>query len=173
MKHRARTAAVLAALALGLLTGCSGGGGGADASPASPAAPSTLALPAPKQAAAPAAVLATPAASGEVQVQEGPFTDRVKLTGLTLSKGSTVGGHLTVTSDISDVLVLEIGAAFYDDGGRLVGTGAFHYQEEEPATGGHDGPRAAGEGIDFTAVAEKLTGTPVSAVLSIPVLVNE
>ncbi|MFF2953472.1 hypothetical protein ACFVVU_19240 [Kitasatospora sp. NPDC057965] len=170
MKHRARTAAVLAALALGLLTGCSDGGGGADAAPA---APSTLALPAPKQAAAPAAVLATPAASGEVRVQDGPFTDRVKLTGLALSKGSTVGGHLTVTSDISDVLALEIGAAFYDDGGRLVGTGAFHYQEEEPATGEHDGPRAAGEGIDFTAVAEKLTGTPVSAVLSIPVLVNE
>ncbi|GAA2785662.1 hypothetical protein GCM10010441_08280 [Kitasatospora paracochleata] len=168
--HPARTAAVLAALALGLLTGCSGGDG--DAAPV-PVAPSSVALPAPKQPAAPAAALATPAAAGEVRVEAGPFTDRVRLTGLTLSKGSAVGGHLTITSDVSDVLALEVRAAFYDAGGQLVGTGTFRYQEEEASTGEHDGPRAAGEGIDFSAVAEKLTGTPVSAVLSIPVLVNE
>ncbi|WP_354644594.1 hypothetical protein [Kitasatospora camelliae] len=170
-KHPARTAAVLAALALGLLTGCSVAG---PAEPAgAPASPSSVLLPAPKQVAEPAAVLATPAGVGEIRVEPGPFTDRVKLTALTLAKGSTVTGHLAVTSDVSDVLALELRAAFYDAGGHLVGTGAFRYQEEEAATGEHDGPRAAGTGIDFSVPADKLTGAPVGVVLSLPVLVNE
>ncbi|MFG2818751.1 hypothetical protein ACGFX4_04905 [Kitasatospora sp. NPDC048365] len=171
MKHPVRTATVLAALAFGLLTGCSGGGEPAE--PAPPASPSAVALPAPKQIAAPASVLATPAKPGEVRVEPGPFTDRVAFTGLALDKGSTVKGHLTITSDVSDVLALEVHAGFYDAAGHLVGSGVFHYQEEEAATGEHDGPRAAGGGIDFSLPAEKLTGTPVGVVLTLPVLVNE
>ncbi|MEV7180099.1 hypothetical protein [Kitasatospora sp. NPDC093679] len=159
----------LAALALGLLAGCSA----APAADPQPAPVPSVALPAPKQAAAPAAVLAAPPAPGEVRVEDGPFTDRVRLTGLRLDGGRAVTGHLTVTSDVSDVLALELRAAFYDAKGALVGTGAFHYQEEEEASGRHDGPHAGREGIDLTVGADHLTGTPAAAVLSLPVLVNE
>lgn len=115
-------------------------------------------------------------AQGEVRVEEGPFTDRIRLTRLTLTGGSAVSGHLAITSDVSDVLALELSAAYYDSRGRFIGTGSFQYQEEgQDAEGGHhhDGPRAAGEGIDFKAPATKLTGTAAAAVVSVPVLVNE
>ncbi|PBC70773.1 hypothetical protein BX265_5330 [Streptomyces sp. TLI_235] len=159
----------LAALALGLLAGCSA----RPADDPQPAPVPAVSLPAPKQAAAPAAALATPPGPGEVRVEDGPFTDRVRLTGLRLDQANAVTGHLTVTSDVSDVLALELRAAFYDTGGALVGTGTFHYQEEEESSGRHDGPHAGREGIDLTVAADHLTGTPAGAVLSLPVLVNE
>ncbi|RKE20477.1 hypothetical protein [Streptomyces sp. TLI_171] len=172
MTSRTRTACALGALALAaaLLTGCTGTGDAPE-----PDAPSVspVALPAPRQAPAPAAVLATPVATGEVRVENGPFTDRIRLTGLALTATPAVTGHLTVTSDVSDVLALEVHAAYYDAAGHLLGTGTFQYQEEEAATGQHAGPRAAGEGIDLTVPADHLTGTPTGAVLTVPVLVNE
>ncbi|MET9695335.1 hypothetical protein ABZY31_00155 [Streptomyces sp. NPDC006529] len=178
-----RTAGALAAAAavLVLASGCAGGpaadgadraGGSGEA--AGSAAP--VAMPAPRGAPAPAAVLARPAAAGEVRVEEGPFTDRVKLTSLKLTGQGSVTGHLAITSDVSDVLALEVGAAYYDANGHLLGTAAFPYQEEgEDARGGehHDGPRAAGGGIDFTVPAGRFAQAPASAVLSVPVLVNE
>ncbi|MFJ8040814.1 hypothetical protein ACIRBX_09955 [Kitasatospora sp. NPDC096147] len=166
-----RRALVLPLLALALLTGCTSAG----TTPAADAplpTPSQLTLPAPQSAPAPGASLAGPVRPGEVRLEPGPFTDRVKLERLTLDKGSAVGGHLTITSDISDVLALELRAAFYDQQGQLAGTGTFHYQEEE-SEGAHLGPRAAEGGIDFSIPAEKLTSSPVTAVLSLPVLVNE
>ncbi|MEV4558281.1 hypothetical protein AB0K51_15000 [Kitasatospora sp. NPDC049285] len=172
MTSRTRIAAALGTLALAaaLLTGCSG----TEDTP-EPATPSVspVALPAPRQAPAPAVALATPVAAGEVRLDNGPFTDRVKLTGLSLTGAPAVTGHLTITSDVSDVLALEVHAAYYDATGHLLGTGTFQYQEEEAATGQHTGPRATGEGIDITIPADHLTGTPTGAVLTIPVLVNE
>ncbi|MEV6206934.1 hypothetical protein [Kitasatospora sp. NPDC051914] len=166
---RPATAVLLSALLLGALAGCSG----APAADPQPAPVPSLSLPAPKRAAAPAAVLSAPPGPGEVRIEDGPFTDRVRLTGLRLDGGRAVTGHLAVTSDVSDVLALELRAAFYDAHGALVGTGAFHYQEEDESSGRHDGPRASGDGIDITVPAEKLTGTPSGAVLTLPVLVNE
>ncbi|MFE2147643.1 hypothetical protein ACFXA3_38955, partial [Streptomyces sp. NPDC059456] len=144
--------------------------------PAGSAAP--VELPAPSGAPAPAPVLSPPAQAGEVRVEQGPFTDRVRLTALALAPAGkpAVTGHLAVTSDVSDVLSLDLRAAYYDAGGRLLGTGTFHYQEEgadSPAPDHHDGPRAGGDGIDFTVPADQLTATPASAVLTLPVLVSE
>ncbi|MFE6845408.1 hypothetical protein [Streptomyces sp. NPDC057686] len=178
---RGAAAALAATTFLVLAAGCSGstdagGDRGGAGRPAGSAAP--VAMPAPSGAAAPAAVLAPPAEPGEIRVDPGPFTDRVQLTALTLGPTGKPGvtGHLAVTSDVSDVLGLELRAAYYDAAGRLLGSGTFHYQEEgadAPAPDHHEGPRAAGEGIDFTVPAEGLSGTPSSAVLSLPVLVNE
>ncbi|MFE3902853.1 hypothetical protein ACFXPY_21710 [Streptomyces sp. NPDC059153] len=181
MRHPTRitTAAALGAVALTALTGC-GTSAGTDPGKSEPLAATTsagaLPLPPPRSAPSPAATLPAPPEQGEVRVEEGPFTDRVRLTRLTLTGGSAVSGHLAITSDVSDVLALELSAAYYDSKGRFIGTGSFQYQEEgQDAEGGHhhDGPRAAGEGIDFKAPATKLTGTAAAAVVSVPVLVNE
>ncbi|MFJ1549130.1 hypothetical protein [Streptomyces sp. NPDC088246] len=181
MRHpiRSTTAAVLGTIALTALTGCgtsAGTGPGKGEPLAATTSATALPLPPPRSAPSPAATLPAPPEQGEVRVEEGPFTDRVRLTRLTLTGGSAVSGHLAITSDVSDVLALELSAAYYDSKGRFIGTGSFQYQEEgQDAEGGHhhDGPRAAGEGIDFKAPATELTGTAAAAVVSVPVLVNE
>ncbi|MRH90664.1 hypothetical protein GFY24_25025 [Nocardia sp. SYP-A9097] len=136
----------------------------------SESAPSAVVTPsfAPKPAVAPAASIT--AAPGEVRVEPGPFTDRIQLTGTRLD-GSTVRGRVAITTDVSDVLALEVRAAFYDAAGRLVGTGHFEHADEETMGGGTHIPH--NDGIDFT-ITSAPTDAPVSAaVLSIPVLVNE
>ncbi|MFE2282797.1 hypothetical protein ACFXDJ_01200 [Streptomyces sp. NPDC059443] len=177
MRHLARSAAaaLAAAAVLTLATGCSGSKDTGAGTPAVSVSP--VAMPAPRSAPSPAASLAQPAAPGEVRVEQGPFNDRVKLTGLALTGKQTVTGRLAITADVSDTLALEVDGAYYDAAGHLVGTGKFEYQEEgEDAKGAehHDGPRAAGpDGIAFTVTPGAFTGTPVSVVLSIPVLVSE
>ncbi|MEV7547242.1 hypothetical protein [Streptomyces sp. NPDC089915] len=178
MTYLPRAAAAVTAVAalLALATGCSGAEAPSAAGDAAPASAAPVSLPAPRSAPAPAAVLTPAPAAGEVRTEQGPFTDRVKLTDLKLTGAPAVTGHVAISSDVSDTLALEITAAYYDAQGRLLGTGAFRYQEEgedSHAQEHHDGPRAAGDGIDFTVPADHLTGTPASAVLSIPVLVNE
>ncbi|MFF0434792.1 hypothetical protein ACFYU9_21470 [Streptomyces sp. NPDC004327] len=176
---KAAVLGLLAPAALLALTGCGGpsADAGQDKAPepaATAAAPVTF--PAPRTAPPAAPTLAPAPAKGEVRIEQGPFTDRVRLTRLTLPPKPAVTGHLTITSDVSDVLALELRAAFYDATGHLLGTGSFQYQEEgEAAHAGdvHKGPRAVGEGIDFTIPAKNLKGTPASAVISVPVLVNE
>ncbi|MGW2860499.1 hypothetical protein [Streptomyces sp. NPDC001205] len=166
-----RTApAALAVLTLALATACGGGTGERDEDSPSPVPPVSFA--APKQAAAPAAYQKL--GRGEVRLEQGPFTDRVKVSGSTLGAGSAVTGHLAVTSDVSELIALELRAAYYDADGRLLGTGSFQYAEEghDEHKGGHT-PAAEGPGIDFKVEPGALTGTPTSAVLSIPVLVNE
>ncbi|MEV7423585.1 hypothetical protein [Streptomyces sp. NPDC091212] len=185
MKHLTRGTAFAPAVALlvALTAGCGAGGDTGDDArekAGEPAATATsVALPAPRSAPEPADTVAAPARSGEVRVEQGPFTDRVRLTGLKLTGEPAVTGHLTITTDVSHVLALEVRAAYYDDAGRLLGTGTFEYQEEG-AEGGHahadaahGGSEAGGAGIDLTVPAKKLTGTPAAAVLSVPVLVNE
>ncbi|MFH7599462.1 hypothetical protein WDV06_30830 [Streptomyces racemochromogenes] len=162
---------------LALATGCSGAEAPSAAKDPAPAAAAPVSLPAPRSAPAPAAALTPAPATGEVRTEQGPFTDRVELTNTRLTTGTpSVTGHVAISSDVSDTLALEITAAYYDAQGRLLGTGTFHHEEEgEEGHAGrpHTGPRAAGDGIDFTVPADHLTGTPASAVLSIPVLVNE
>ncbi|WP_157514069.1 hypothetical protein [Nocardia concava] len=139
---------------------------------------STPEAPAPKPAAAPAAAPRTaepPAAAvsvapGEVRLSPGPFTDRVRLSGTRL-EGATVRGTLAITTDVSDVLALELNAAFYDAGGRLVGTGTFAHADEEPVSGGPHVP--SNDGISFAITSAPSDASVAAAVLSIPVLVNE
>ncbi|WP_329400152.1 hypothetical protein [Streptomyces melanogenes] len=191
--NRSIRLAALALTALALTTACGGSDGDkADAgqrpAQAEQAAAPAVTFPAPSGAPSPAATLAKVPAKGEVRLEQGPFTDRVRITKLALSEKDSgkdaekpsVTGHFAITSDVSDVLALELRAAFYDERGHLVGTGSFQYAEEGEAgeaahgTPGHAGPRAEGAGIDFTAVPKTpLKGKAASAVLSVPVLVNE
>jgi hypothetical protein len=123
----------------------------------------------PKTVDAPAAsITATP---GEVRVTPGPFTDRIQLAGTRLD-GPTVHGTLAITTDVSDVLALEVQAAFYDATGRLVGTGTFRHADED-AMGGGGAHVPHNDGIDFTITAAPAGAAVSAAVLSIPVLVNE
>ncbi|MER0446623.1 hypothetical protein ABR738_18995 [Streptomyces sp. Edi4] len=177
--------AVLAVLALALVTGCGGGSGdGRTEGAAEPGPVPSVSFTAPRQAAAPAAYQKL--TRGEVRLEQGPFSDRVKVTGAAIGARSTVTGHLAVTSDVSELIALELRAAYYDADGKLLGTGSYHYAEEghegHEGQEGHQGqgargagqvPPAEGAGIDFEIVPASLGATPAGAVLSIPVLVNE
>ena len=153
---RMTVAALTAAVALG---GCA-------QSPS--AAPPTRAVadqgdtgPAPRQ------LLDLPA-PGTVTVVPGPFSDRLRLTETHLT-GSSVVARLRVTSDVSELIDLELSAAFYDAAGHLLGTGRAVYAEGDGGTGK---PAAENAGVVLT-VVWKGPGKPVSARLSVPTLVNE
>lgn len=152
----------------GLLAAVAFGAGCAPASNTTTSSPVATPSFAPKPAVAPAGSIA--AAPGEVRVEPGPFTDRIKLTGTRLD-GNAVHGRLAITTDVSDVLALEVSAAFYDAAGRLVGTGHFEHADEEAMGGGSHIPH--NDGIDFTITSAPADAAVSAAVLSIPVLVNE
>ena len=119
--------------------------------------------------------------AGQVVQAPGPFDDRFALSDLRFD-GATLYGVATVTSDVSELLELEAVAGFYDDQGRLVGTGRFvhhlgaaHGHDEA----GHedDGHDAAGLPNEVQAfdipVPPEAQGRAVSAAVGVPVLVNE
>ena len=150
-------------LALALLTGCSAGSshGSSDAM----VAPSFVPL-APPAEASPQPTLAPVPAPGTVTLAQGPFDDRFTLDGLALATG-TVTALLTITSDVSDLINLEVAVAFYGTDGALLGTGrqVTGTDESEPF---HTTAGVAGLPL-------RIDG-PVgasSAVVRIPVLVNE
>ncbi len=62
-----------------------------------------------------------PVVAGRVEQGPGPFDDRFTLAGLALTDG-VVRGELTVTSDVSEVIVLEVHAQFFDRSGAVLGT---------------------------------------------------
>ncbi|PKW26608.1 hypothetical protein [Phycicoccus duodecadis] len=113
-------------------------------------------------------------APGTVARAPGPFDDRFRLDGARLD-GRSVRGTVTVTSDVSDLLELEVVAGFYDAEGRLLGTGRFVEHHEE---GAGDEPHAAGgrpseaRAVSIPVPAD-LQGREVSAALGVTVLVNE
>ncbi len=75
--------------------------------------------------------------------------------------------RVDVTSDVSDVLALELVADFYDGAGRLLGSGRAEHSDEEM----HGTP---GQPLDLVVPADRAWSARVaSAVLSVPVLVNE
>lgn len=106
---------------------------------------------------------------GQVIVENGPFTDRVEISELTLSRGSAaVTGRLRVTTDVSDLLLVELRCTFYDERGAVLGTGSFQYSESHEAHEEH----GADEQVEFRVQLEPQVQVS-SAVLSVPVLVNE
>ncbi|PUB25569.1 hypothetical protein C8K30_107322 [Promicromonospora sp. AC04] len=107
---------------------------------------------------------------GTVAVVEGPFDDRLDLSGLRLA-GNGVTGTVTVTSDVSELIELQVLAGFYDADGKLLGTGRFtHHAGEEDH--GHTGPPSEEESFEV-AVPDDLGGTVAAAAVGVPVLVNE
>lgn len=156
-------AALLAAASV-TLAGCS--------SDAAPAAPRTAGMsqtsPGPTPAAAPA-VLDGAVSAGTVGRAPGPFDDRFGLVGTRLAPDG-VQTQLTVTSDVSDLLALEVTAAYYDAAGRLLGTGRVVRGEQHDASGAH----VPDESLDLVVPVQAAWAPRVaSAVLAVPVLVNE
>lgn len=95
----------------------------------------------------------------------GPFDDRLRLTGLALS-GHAVSGGLTVTSDVSEILEVEVLAGFYDARGQLLGTASYVRHGEDFAD--------VNEHLGFSIrPAPAYAARVASAAVGVPVLVNE
>jgi hypothetical protein len=103
----------------------------------------------------------------------GPFDDRFELRGLSFD-GKQVRGSAQITSDVSEILELEVLAGFYDVQGRLLGTARYVHDVTEPPANCHEAAGTPAEAEPFTiAVPGRLRGTAVSAAVGVPVLVNE
>ena len=174
---RRGAALVCVAVAMAALTACTSAGATDDAGPTTTAVldPATLVpsvSPAPGRL--PAVQLDPVPAPGTVLVEEGAFTDRLALRGLALQGGTRVVGRIANTSDVSELIVLEVQADFYDAAGRLLGSGTSAYADEEFTD---TGATAVEVGPDDTFAVEvssrpALAGA-VSAVVTVPQLVNE
>jgi hypothetical protein len=104
-----------------------------------------------------------------VQVK-GPFDDRFVLEQLVFTPAGA-SGTIRITSDVSDLLELQILAGFYDEQGKLLGTGRYvHHAEEDGHS--HSGPPSETEKFSIP-VPENLRDKAVSAAVGVPVLVNE
>jgi hypothetical protein len=111
-------------------------------------------------------------AAGTVVEAPGPFDDRFHFDRLRFD-GTTVRGTTTITSDVSDLLELEVLAAFYDEEGALLSTArdTYHLDESHP---GSDHAGVPAEARTFAiAVPEGLREDAVAAAVGVAVLVNE
>jgi hypothetical protein len=106
---------------------------------------------------------------GRVGQVAGPFDDRFTLSSLALADGR-VSGSLRVTSDVSDLLELQVLVAYYDASGDLLGV----RRSTHHATGSHvhTGPPSEVERFAVAAPA-RFRGDVRSAAVGVPVLVNE
>ncbi|MFM6848991.1 MAG: hypothetical protein ACKOVB_07780 [Terrabacter sp.] len=111
---------------------------------------------------------------GTVGAVPGPFDDRFDWSSLRLD-GDAVRGSLTVTSDVSDLLELQVLAGFYDDRGRFLGTARWTYHLDESEHGsGHDHAGPPDEHRDVVVRAPaRFRDRVASAAVGVPVLVNE
>ena len=107
---------------------------------------------------------------GEIVQVLGPFDERFELEGLAFD-GTTVRGAVRVTSDVSEVLELQVLAGFYNDQGALLGTNRFvHHLADDGDS--HTGSPEEREDFAIEVPAE-LASQAVSVALGVPVLVNE
>ncbi len=107
--------------------------------------------------------------AGRVGRLAGPFDDRFTMTGLRLDDGR-VAGRLRVTSDVSDLIELQVLVAWYDARGDLLGVRRWtrHTTEEHQ----HTGPPSEVERFAVAAAAGWRDEVQ-SAAVGVPVLVNE
>lgn len=111
---------------------------------------------------------------GQVVLVEGPFNDRFHIDGLAFD-GARVTGTVVVTSDVSEIIDLQVQVGFHDAQGELLGTAGFDHHghghdESEHATHSPEDHPSVAFGI---AVPADLAGKAVSASVGVPVLVNE
>ena len=110
-------------------------------------------------------------AAGTVQLAEGPFDDRFEVSDLAFD-GATVSGGILITSDVSEVINLEVVAGFYDSTGTLIGEGRFVLESEHGTA--EDAARLPDESVGFQIdVPAAIAGQASSAAIGVPVLVNE
>ncbi|QTE28268.1 hypothetical protein [Pengzhenrongella sicca] len=177
MRASARRAAgcVLAVGLLAALAACSAEGSSADGAARVDAAASAAAVArqAPADEEAPAATVAPGAAAGSVEVLPGPFVERLRLSALALSEpdaggAQTVTGQLDVVSDVSEVIALEVRVDCYDAAGALLGSGR-QVLDSAATEQFHSAAGVIGVPLSVSCPA----GAAHSAILSVPVLVNE
>jgi hypothetical protein len=86
-------------------------------------------------------------------------------------EGTAATGAVRITSDVSDLLELQVLAGFYDDQGTLLGTARFvHHLGSEGHN--HAGPPEEREEFSIPVPAD-FQARAVSASVGVPVLVNE
>jgi hypothetical protein len=109
---------------------------------------------------------------GTVDVVPGPFDDRFTLGRLQVAHGA-VSGRLRVTSDVSDVLELQVLVGFYDAHGGFLGTGrATYHLDEATEDVEHEGTPSELESFRVVAPS-RYADRVAAAVVGVPVLVNE
>jgi hypothetical protein len=180
---RSRTTVVSGLLAAGLvalmtafaLAGPAGTAGTAGPRPVAAARPESAARTSFPGLAAPtgepelASIRAARPRIGQILQAQGPFDDRFVLEDLTFD-GSAVSGAVRVTSDVSDLLELQVLAGFHDRNGNLLGTSRFVHHLDE----GHAHAATPAQRTSFTiAVPAALARAAVSVTIGVPVLVNE
>lgn len=117
-----------------------------------------------------ASVTAAHPRSGQILQASGPFDDRFVLEDTTFS-GSAVSGAVRITSDVSDVLEVQVLAGFYDLDGRLLGTNHFVHHF---GAGDHTHAGAPQLREEFSVqVPAAMADRAVSVAIGVPVLVNE
>lgn len=110
--------------------------------------------------------------AGAIVPAAGPFDDRFVLQDLRFD-GAQVSGTVDVTSDVSEVLELQVLAGFYDTTGALLGTERFvHHLTDDGGTDSTTGTPQE-HTVFSIAVPAEFAGRAVSASLGVPVLVNE
>jgi hypothetical protein len=107
---------------------------------------------------------------GAVVQAGGPFDDRFEF-GTLAFDGTAVSGTVTITSDVSDLLELQVVAGFYGADGSLLGTGRFVHHAGGDAHA-HSGPPSESEDFEII-VPAGLAQPAVSVGVGVPVLVNE
>lgn len=151
--------ALLAATAVAAaLTGCS-----------STATPSAAPVAEPVAASTPLAAPAVVPRAGQVLQEAGPFDDRFALTGLAVADGA-VTGALRVTSDVSQLVVLEVAASFYDAAGTLLGTEVQVHEDDHGSGEVHTGEEVVEVEVP---AGGAYAARAVAATVRVPVLVNE
>lgn len=177
--HTLSSALVVAAAALlSFTSGCAAPQPAASQPPAStapaserPSAPE--AAPATSQTPMPGLQTARPT-EGQVVLVDGPFNDRFHIDGLAFD-GARVTGEVVVTSDVSEIIDLQVQVGFHDAKGALIGSASFdhhghgHDESDHATHSPEDHPSVAFE----IAVPANLAGAAVSASVGVPVLVNE
>ena len=118
----------------------------------------------------PALATLSPAPGAVVQA-EGPFDDRFRLERLAFD-GTAVTGMVVVTSDVSELLELEVLAGFYGRDGTLLETARdVHHLDESSTEPAHEGPPAEDHRFRIR-VPDGAEGA-VAVAVGVPVLVNE
>lgn len=108
---------------------------------------------------------------GTVARIAGPFDSRFVTRGLAFD-GRSVRGAVDITSDVSEVIDLQVLAGFYDASGAYLGQGRWTFHLDEDHEAPHAGPPSEEMAFRVT-VPAALAGKAVSAAVGVPVLVNE
>lgn len=129
--------------------------------------------PTPGQTPMPGVAKARPSA-GEALLVDGPFNDRFHIDGLTFD-GARVAGEVVVTSDVSEIIDLQVQVGFHDAAGALIGTSGFDHHghgHDESAHADHSAQDHPTVAFDI-AVPAGIAGAAVSVSVGVPVLANE